>query len=121
MEITSEIITINKILNEYKSDQARIWMFDITHVKIAIKIYSKQSEEILYFVAAGCKHIKGFFSLCNPKLSVTQSFDNENSEILFKITDENSDFELTSTSGIALAKGLDIEFGDSFDDFIQDN
>jgi len=120
MEITSEIITINKILNEYKSDKARIWIFDISHVKIGIKIYSNKAEEQLYLVAAGCIYIKGFFSLYNPKLSVAQHFDNEISGIVFKINDRNSDFELIATSGVALAKGLETEFGDSFEGFIQE-
>jgi len=119
MEITSEIDEINKMLDEYEGDQARIWLFDISHVKMAIKIYSKQREELLYLVVAGCKYIKGFFCLNNPKFSIVQYFDNEISEMVFKIIDKNSDFELSATSGVAIAKGLESDFGDSFESFLK--
>lgn len=118
MNIITDIIEINNFLNEYNGNQANLWLFDISHVKLAIKIYSTEKEDIIYLVMAGCKYIKGSFSLYNPSFFVTQYVDNENSEILFKIVDENSDFELTATSGIALAQGLDSEFGISFDDFL---
>lgn len=119
MKITSEIDKINKMLQN-SGEYAKIWLFDTSHVKMAIKIYSKQSEELFYLVAAGCKHIKGSFYLHNPKFSIIQYFDDESLETVFKIIDDNSDFELKATAGVALAKGVDSEFGDSFEDFLKE-
>jgi hypothetical protein len=119
MKITSEIDNINKMLNDYNGDQAKVWLFDISHAKMAIRIYSQQKNKLLYLVVAGCKYMKGPFSLFYPKLSVNQYFDNTVSEMVFKIVDRNSDFELSATSGIALAEGLESEFGDSFEDFLK--
>lgn len=119
MEITADINRINQILNEYQGDEARIWFFDITHVKLAIRIYSERKEDLLYLVASGCKYIKGSFSMNNPELFVTKYFDDNVSETIFKIVDNKSNFELISTAGIALAKGLESEFGDSFENLLK--
>lgn len=119
MEITSDIDRINQILNEYQGDQARIWFFDITHIKLAIRIYTERKDDLLYLVVSGCKYIKGAFSMNSPELFVTKYFDDNISEILFKIVDNKSNFELISTAGIALAKGLESEFGDSFENLLK--
>ncbi|WP_294211275.1 hypothetical protein [uncultured Chryseobacterium sp.] len=121
MKLASEINKINEILSEYDSNKAKIWLFDISHIKIAIKIFSAEDENIIYLVAAGCKYIKGFFSLQNPKFSIIQYFSEENLETEFKIIDVNSDFELIATVGVALAKGIETEFGDSFENFLREN
>ncbi|MDR6546394.1 hypothetical protein J2810_002453 [Chryseobacterium rhizosphaerae] len=119
MIITAEIIEINKILNEYQGDQARIWLFDITHIKLAIRIDSKKDKEVLFLVITGCKYIRGLFSLNSPEFFVNQYFDDEISETIFKVKDNKSDFELSSNTGIALAKGLESEFGNSFENFLK--
>ncbi|MDO3426017.1 hypothetical protein QWT87_14040 [Chryseobacterium sp. APV1] len=120
MNISTKIDEINNILNDYTGDQARIWLFDITHTKLAIKINSKQKQDIIYLVMSGCKYLKGAFSLNNPKFFVSQYYDHKALETISKIIDENSDFELSSTTGIALAKGLESEFGDSFEGFLKE-
>lgn len=118
MEIVTDINRINQILTEYQGDKAKIWMFDISHIRLAIKIYSKRKDDVLFLVMMGCKYIKGNFKLDNPKLSVKKDFDTETSEVIFKIIDEVRDFELISTGGVALAKGIEAEFGDSFERFL---
>ena len=120
MNITTSISEINKILIDYRGEQAKIWMFDISHTKLAIKVYSKENQEIIYLIILGCKYLKGFFSLNNPKFYVIQYYNIKTSETILKLMDENSDFELNSTAGIALAKGLEQEFGDSFENFLMD-
>ncbi|MCE3076306.1 hypothetical protein [Chryseobacterium gwangjuense] len=120
MKISSKIQEINEILVDYEGDEARIWLFDISHTKLGLKIYSNKKEEVIYLVISGCKHIKGSFSVNNPKFIVTESFDSEITETVFKILDKSSDFELVANSGIALAKGLDEEFGNSFEDFLKE-
>ncbi len=119
MNLSTKIDEINNILNDYEGNQARIWLFDITHTKLAVKIFSNQRKDIIYLVMSGCKYIKGSFSLNNPKFFISQYFDSKTLETTSKIIDKNSDFELNSTAGIALAKGLESEFGDSFENFLK--
>ncbi|MFC7346920.1 hypothetical protein ACFQO9_09355 [Chryseobacterium zhengzhouense] len=40
-------------------------------------------------------------------------------EHVYRLLDLNADFKLEGLSGIALAKGLESEFGDSFEDFLK--
>lgn len=119
MNISTEINEINKVLIEYNGNQARIWLFDISHTKLAIKIYSNQKKNIVYLIMSSCKYIKGSFSLENPKFLVSQDFDKDTLQTIFKVMDQNSDFELISTAGVGLAKGLESEFGDSFEGFLK--
>jgi len=120
MNISTEISKINKILVDYKGEQAKIWLFDISHTKLAIKIFSNDKEDIIYLIMSGCKYIRGRFSLKNPKFIVNKNFDDGTLETKIELVDENSDFKLISTAGIALAKGLEQEFGTSFENFISD-
>ena len=118
MEITTDINRVNQILTEYQGDKAKVWLFDISHIRLAIKIYSKRKDEVLFLLIIGCKYIKRTFMLDNPKLSVKKDFDTEASEVIFKIIDDIRDFELISTGGVALDKGIELEFGDSFEGFL---
>lgn len=120
MNISTEVNEINKILNDNKNNQARIWLFDISHTKLAIKIFSNENEDIIYLVMSGCKYIRGEFSLKNPKFLISKYFDNESLETKIEVVDENSDFKLISTAGIALAIGLEKEFGSSFENFLKE-
>ena len=109
---------MNEILNEHNNEKARIWLFDITHIKLAIRIYSSKSDEVIYLVMVGCEYIRGFFNLTNPRLSVSQYINDENSDIMFKVIDNKTDFELIATGGITLAKGNESEFGNSLEKFL---
>ncbi|OCA73418.1 hypothetical protein [Chryseobacterium arthrosphaerae] len=119
MEIVTDLDTINEILRKADYDQAGIWLFDITHRKLAIKLYSNENEDVIYLVMGSCLYIKGNFSWKNPDLLVSMVFNIEHSENEYKIRDHKADFELIGNSRIALAKGLETEFGDSFEGFLK--
>jgi len=118
MEIVTDLDKINDTLSKYKGDMAEIWLFDITHTKIALKITSQKYDEIIYLVMGSCRYIKGNFSWKNPQLSISISFNTEHSENEYKIKDNKANFELTCNGGIALTKGIESEFGNSFDNFL---
>ncbi len=118
MEVLTNLDKINIVLSKYEGDMVKIWLFDMTHTKIALKITSQKDDEIIYLVMGNCQYIKGKFSWKNPQLSVSISFDTEHSENEYIIKDNKANFELTCNSGIALAKGIESEFGNSFDNFL---
>ncbi len=74
---------------------------------------------VIYLVMGSCLYIKGNFSWKNPDLLMSMAFNIEHSENEYKIRDHKAGFELTGNSGIVLAKGLETEFGDSFEDFLK--
>jgi hypothetical protein len=120
MKITTNIDEINKILNEYNHEKARIWLFDIAHVRLAMKIYSNRNDEVMYLVLINCEYMGGPFSFNNPELCVNQFFDHNTSVTKFKVMDKKTDFKLISTGGITLAIGQEFEFGDSFEGFLKE-
>lgn len=62
MEIVTDLDTINEILRKADYDQAGIWLFDIPHRKLAIKLYSNENEDVIYLVMGSCLYVKGNFS-----------------------------------------------------------
>lgn len=120
MKITTNLDEINKILNEYKHEKARIWLFDITHVRLAMKIYSNKNDEVIYLVMINCEYMRGPFSFNNPELFVNQIFDDTTSGTKFKVMDKKADFKLISTGGITLTIGQEFEFGSSFENFLNE-
>lgn len=120
MKITTNLDEINKILNEYNHEKARIWLFDITHVKLAMKIYSNRNDEVIYLVMINCEYIRGPFSFNNPELYVNQFFDYSTLGTKFKVIDKKADFKMISMGGITLALGHELEFGSSFENFLNE-
>ncbi|WP_185289627.1 hypothetical protein [Chryseobacterium lactis] len=119
MEIITDLEHINEILREAHYDTARIWLFDITHVKLAVKLYSYKNENVMYLILPGCQYMKGPFTLKFPQLSVKRHINKETSEVTFTVVEANADFQLVSTGGIILAMGEELEFGDSFEGFLK--
>lgn len=120
MKITHDLEEINEILNTYNGDTARIWLFDITHTRLAIKIMSGKSEEVIYLVMVNCEYMKGPFRVSSPKLFVSRGINKETLEGTFIVEDGNTDFQLIGNGGVVLAKGKESEFGDSFENFLKE-
>ena len=118
MEITTDIQGINKVLKEFKGEKAQLWLYDITHKKIAIRISINNQDSVVYLIIANCKYIQGVFSWDNPNLSIEQYSDEKKLENVYKLIDYDNDFKLEGTAGVSLAKGLESEFGISFDNFL---
>ncbi|KFF07964.1 hypothetical protein [Chryseobacterium luteum] len=85
---------------------------------MAIKISIKENNKIAYLILANCHYIKGSFSIDNPTFSVSQYFNEISLENMYRIIDENNNFELIS-GGIALAQGMESEFGENFENFLK--
>ncbi|MBP2616381.1 hypothetical protein [Chryseobacterium jejuense] len=99
--------------------RAQIWLFDISHKRIAIRFYFNENDKIAYIIMVNCEYIQGFFSVDNPTFSISQFLNNVSLENMYKIIDENNNFELISR-GIVFVKGKESEFGDNFDEFLMD-
>ncbi|MGI9650143.1 hypothetical protein [Chryseobacterium sp. RLHN22] len=121
MEVVTDLNKINQKLKNFKGSKAQFWLFDISHKKIAIRISisNKEDEDVMYLVIASCQYIRGDFSWNNPNIYVDKYYDEKKMEHVYRLLDLNADFKLEGLSGIALAKGLESEFGDSFEDFLK--
>ena len=120
MKILTDINQINKILENFKGDKAQFWLYDITHKKIAIRISINNRDEVIYLVMASCQYIRGIFSWDNPIFYVDKYYNVKEMENIYRLVDKSVDFQLEGSGGIALAKGLENELGDSFEDFFKE-
>lgn len=119
MEIVIDLNKINQILKDFKGSKAEFWLFDISHKKIAIRISINSKEDVIYLVIAGCQYIRGAFSWDNPNIYVDKYHDEKKMENIYRLLDLNADFKLEGIAGAALAKGLESEFGHSFEDLLK--
>jgi hypothetical protein len=119
MEIVTDLNKINEILSNFKGNKAQLWLFDITHKRMAIRISINNKDEVIYLVMASCKYIRGIFSWNNPNFHVDKYYNDEKMENIYRLIDKDIDFQLESSAGIALAKGFEDEFGNSFENFLK--
>ncbi|ALR31182.1 hypothetical protein ATE47_11915 [Chryseobacterium sp. IHB B 17019] len=120
MEIVTDLSQINRILNKLNGSKAQLWLYDITHKRLAIRISINMSDEVAYIVMASCEYIRGNFSWNNPNFSVNKYYNGKRMENIYSLIDNDTDFLLEGSSGIVLAKGVESEFGDSFENFFQE-
>ncbi|THU30797.1 hypothetical protein FAM09_29800 [Niastella caeni] len=111
MKTITNIDECNKVLKDFNGASAQIWLFHITHKRLALRIWlwseaEHQVQKEIYIVALGCEHIVGGFFLENANLLIVKT-NNEFSEPIYKIIDENSDFELIANAGIGLLDSID--------------
>lgn len=121
MKIVTDLIESNNLLKQYSEATAQVWMFHISHKKLAIKLSSKNTKDVVYIVVIACEHIVGSFAWNNAKLSIFKEKDKITSDNIYKIIDQESGFELISSGGFSAAKGIESEFGNSFDNFFLDH
>ncbi|MEI3796514.1 MULTISPECIES: hypothetical protein [unclassified Chitinophaga] len=114
MNIVSDIVTANSLLEQYRGASFHIRLFSTALWRLGIELRLLGNPTILYVVGAGCKHINGNLYYTHADLEIIQVPGNE--QII--LIDKQAGFELITTGGITLAQGLETEFGDSFDNFL---
>lgn len=117
MEIITSVKQINESLKALNIIRAQIWLFDISHKRIVIRLSFNEDDKIAYIIMVNCEYIKGYFSVDHPTFSVSQFLNNVSLENEYRIIDENNNFELIS-GGIVLVIGEESKFGDDFENFL---
>ena len=69
------------VLSEYRGTQAKVWMFHISHSRLAIMLSTEEQSQVIYIVAIGCERISGPFSWENADLSITVEQPNQWGEV----------------------------------------
>ena len=108
---------INKELRKFNGAFAQIWLFNVTHKRLVVKLYFRDSDNVLFIISASSNHIISNFSWINAKLSLTKCVGDDSYDNLYILKDDNSDFQLNSSGGIFLIKGLEAEFVSTFENF----
>lgn len=119
MKIITNLKDANILLRSYVGATCQVCIFSISLKRMALKLILPNVSEVVYIVAISCESIKGRFSFTNADLSITSKVDKETQETLTTIIDKQGNFELITSGGFSLAKGLEIEFGTSFEKFLK--
>lgn len=114
MNIVSDIVAANSLLEEYRGASFHIRIFSTALWRLGIELRLPGNPTILYVVGAGCHHIHGHFRYSQADLEIIHVPEREQTIL----TDKQTGCELITTGGITLAQGLETEFGDSFDNFL---
>lgn len=57
-------------LSQWRGAHAKIWLFHVTHNRMALALHRRDEAQSLYIVAVGCTRISGPFSWSNADVSV---------------------------------------------------
>lgn len=109
----------NKELESYCDADAQIWLYNVTHKRLAIRLSKPDKLDVLYIIAIACEYIAAPFSWKNANLSINCGA-NEFGEKTFTLIDKVVGLELICTGGVSLAKGVATELDNSFETFLND-
>jgi hypothetical protein len=87
-------------LNRYRGGSAQVWLFQVSHKRLILRLSLPDQQESLYIVAITCEHIVGPFSWRNASVSVVAT----EPELITRVIDESAGFELVC-GGVALCLG----------------
>ena len=96
---------------------AQVWLFNVGHKRLAIRLELSESNEVLYIIAISCEHITGPFVWQKVRIQIIESI-NERSSVITVIKDTNAGFELTSSGGVTMVIAPKSDFTQSFDNFL---
>jgi hypothetical protein len=120
MKIITDIKEANDLLHLYIGATLQIFIFSTSLKRMALRLVLPNVNEVVYIVGISCESINGRFSYKNAHISITTRFNNEVNQTETIITDRLARFELITSGGFSLAQGTEMEFGESFDNFIKE-
>ena len=106
-------------LSQWRGAQAKMWLFHVTHNRIALALSRKGQFRSLYIVALGCTQISGPFSWQNANISVVTEPSDDAGGSRCRIVDGGAGFELVC-SDVAIALGPSSVPPSPFDGFLRD-
>ncbi len=105
-------------LATWRGAQAKIWMFHVTHNKLALILFRRDEPEVLYIVANGCEHMVGPFAWRQANITITETL-READDTKCHILDEAVGFNLCCSSA-TLVRAPATDFDTTFEGFLGD-
>ena len=104
----------DELLSRWRGSIAQLWLFHVTHKRLAIALHRDGEQRVLYVVAIGCTRVAGPFSWQDSKLSIV-SAGNSNT---LQLVDHGAGFELTCSS-VTIAEGRPGVPSNPFEHFLE--
>jgi hypothetical protein len=109
----------NEALEQWRGADAKLWMFHLTHNRMALVLSRPDEPDILYVIAVGCKHIAGPFSWRSADLRILVETQAESGDPSCRVIDRRAGFEIVCSSA-TLVRGPASDFATTFEDFLGD-
>jgi hypothetical protein len=107
----------DSVLAQWRGARAKIWIFHVSHNRMAIDVSKKGERDALYIVAVGCERISGPFCWDDADIAVITEPPNQWGEVRRRIVDKHAGFELVC-SDVTIAHGPAGVPNDPFDNFL---
>jgi hypothetical protein len=107
------------VLAQWCGTRAKIWLFHVSHNRMAIHLVRKGEREGIYIIAVGCERFVGPFSWDQANIIVVTEPPNQWGEVRRRIMDKQAGFEVLC-SDVVIAHGPAAVPEDPFDNFLVD-
>jgi hypothetical protein len=114
-----DITEQESVLAQWRGARAKIWMFHVTHNRMAINICRKGEQEAIYIVAVGCERLSGPFHWDQANITINTDAPNQWGEVRRQVVDAQAGFELLC-SDVVIFRGPASVPGDPFDNFLDE-
>ena len=81
-------------LAKWRGAEAKLWLFHVSHNRMAIQLYRKGEQESLYIVALGCERISGPLQWDHAGILLRTEQPNHRGEVRQRLVDSHAGFEL---------------------------
>ena len=105
------------VLAQWRGAWAKIWLFHVTHNRLAIHLTRKGEREGIYIIAVGCERVAGPFSWDKANMTLITEPPNQWGEVRRRIVDKEAGFEILC-SDVVIAHGPAAVPEDPFDKFL---
>jgi hypothetical protein len=105
------------VLAQWRGALARIWIFDVSLRRMAIRIYRPHEAEVIYVTAVGCRHIIGPFTWKDADISIVGASTPQDPGGNCRVFDQKAGFELLCGDA-RVVRGPATDFDKTFDNFL---
>lgn len=105
------------MLAQWHGTRAKIWLFHVTHNRMAIHLARKGEREGIYVIAVGCERLVGPFSWDQANMTVVTEPPNQWGEVRRRIVDRQAGFELLCSDVVIAHAPVGVP-EDPFDNFL---
>ncbi|GAA3953648.1 hypothetical protein GO495_31480 [Chitinophaga oryziterrae] len=107
----------DEVLEKYRGANAQVWLFHISHKRLAIRLSRHNEKKDLYIIGITCDYIRGPFSWKNAEIKIYKEENKEILEPVTRVVDLNADFEFITSGLVNLVTVDSLDLKYSFDDF----
>ena len=88
----------NRLLASWRGARVKVWLFHVTHMRLAICLSRPKEREAIYITAIGCRKITGPFSWKSADISISRQISEHHTLPQYLVADNNVGFELLCDS-----------------------